>query len=128
VLALRLCNALMHYPSMLLWGFAASYVAKSGAWCFEPWTSNPNLCLQGWGDVYYFCGRHMQYCTCNLSWNLLGWVKACILWNFVLSSGLGAQFLCIHLGLNGLLPGAAHPLTIMHHVLMRSPVLFMLEC
>jgi hypothetical protein len=21
------------------------------------------LCLQGWADIYYFCGHEMQYCT-----------------------------------------------------------------
>ena len=23
------------------------------------------LSVQGWGDVYFFCGRQLQYCTCN---------------------------------------------------------------
>jgi len=61
--------------------------------------------FQGWGDVYFFCGRKLQYCTCGFRWNLLGWVKATVLWNFVLSSALGLQRFAIQVGLNGLLPG-----------------------
>lgn len=61
--------------------------------------------LQGWGDVYFFCGAKMQYCTCRFQWNLAGWHKAAVLWSFVLSAALGAQRLAIQLGLNGLLPG-----------------------
>jgi hypothetical protein len=33
---------------------------------------------QGWGDVYYFCGRGMQHCTCDFKWNLRGWRKAAV--------------------------------------------------
>lgn len=57
------------------------------------------------GDVYFFCGSHMEYCTCSYRWNTAGWVKAAVLWNFVLSSALGLQRLLIQLGLKGLLPG-----------------------
>lgn len=57
------------------------------------------------GDVYFFCGPQMQYCTCGFRWNLAGWSKAFILWNFVLSAALGVQRLIIQLGLCGLLPG-----------------------
>ena len=60
---------------------------------------------QGWGDVYFFCGRDLRYCTCNFRWNLLGWGKAFVLWNFVLSTALGAQRFAIQVGLDGLLPG-----------------------
>ena len=35
----------------------------------EPLTCAPP---QGWGDVYYFCGSRLQYCTCNFRWNALG--------------------------------------------------------
>lgn len=61
--------------------------------------------LQGWGDIYYFCGSHMQYCEPSFNWNLWGWGKAVIMWNFVLSSALGLQKLAIQFGLDGLLPG-----------------------
>lgn len=57
------------------------------------------------GDVYFFCGPKMQYCTCNFRWNIAGWYKAFVLWNFVLSTALGVQRLIIQLGLCGLLPG-----------------------
>jgi hypothetical protein len=57
------------------------------------------------GDVYFFCGPQMQYCTCGFRWNVAGWAKAFILWNFVLSAALGVQRLIIQLGLCGLLPG-----------------------
>lgn len=62
--------------------------------------------FKGWGDVYFFCGRQLQYCSCNFRWNVYGWLKATVLWNFVLTSALGAQRLAIQVGLNGLLPGA----------------------
>jgi hypothetical protein len=57
------------------------------------------------GDVYFFCGAKMQYCTCNFRWNMAGWYKAAVLWSFVLSAALGVQRLIIQLGLKGLLPG-----------------------
>ena len=60
--------------------------------------------------VYYFCGSQLQYCTCDFRWNLLGWCKALVLWNFVLTAALGAQRLAILIGLDGLLPGAAAPM------------------
>ena len=60
---------------------------------------------QSWGDVYYFCGPDLRFCTCDFRWNLAGWCKALVLWNFVLSSALGLQKLAIRLGLDGLLPG-----------------------
>lgn len=61
--------------------------------------------FESWGDVYFFCGRRLQYCTCNFRWNGLGWAKATVLWNFILTAALGAQRLLIQVGLNGLLPG-----------------------
>ncbi len=60
---------------------------------------------QGWGDVYYFCGADMRFCTCDFKWNLAGWRKAFILWNFILTTALGLQKLAIKVGLDGLLPG-----------------------
>ena len=64
---------------------------------------------QSWGSVYYFCGDELQYCKCNLRWNLAGWAKACFLWNFVLGAALGWQKLIIQVGLDGLLAGATIP-------------------
>ncbi|KAK9806487.1 hypothetical protein WJX73_002224 [Symbiochloris irregularis] len=61
--------------------------------------------FSGWGDVYYFCGTHFQYCTCDLGWNLNGYFKAVVLWNFTLSAAVGLQKLIIQTGLGGLLPG-----------------------
>eukprot|EP00798_Chlamydomonas_sp_ICE-L_P023004 gene23004-30196_t len=61
--------------------------------------------FEGWGDVYFFCGRDLRYCTCNFRWNLLGWGKALVLWSFVLSMALGVQRFAIEVGLGGLLPG-----------------------
>ncbi len=61
--------------------------------------------FEGWGDVYFFCGRRLQYCSCNFRWNAYGWAKATVLWNFVLTAALGAQRLATQVGLNGLLPG-----------------------
>lgn len=61
---------------------------------------------QSWGDVYYFCGEDMRFCTCEFKWNLAGWGKALTLWNFILSSALGLQKLAIRVGMDGLLPGA----------------------
>ena len=55
--------------------------------------------------MYLFCGNSMRYCNCDMRWNLRGWVKAAVLWNFVLSSSLAVQKLVIQAGLNGLLPG-----------------------
>lgn len=40
-----------------------------------------------------------------MRWSALGWAKAAIVWNFVLSAALGLQKLAIQLGLKGLLPG-----------------------
>jgi hypothetical protein len=57
------------------------------------------------GDVYYFCGSRMQYCTCTHRWNLAGWAKAGALWAFVLCTTLGVQRLLIEVVLQGLLPG-----------------------
>ena len=65
-----------------------------------------SLLLQGWGDVYFFCGLQMEYCTCNFKWNLQGYAKGLSLFNFVLSAALVLQKLIIHVGLGGLLPGA----------------------
>ncbi|GIL76693.1 hypothetical protein Vretimale_8764 [Volvox reticuliferus] len=61
--------------------------------------------FKGWQSVYYFCGHELQYCTCNFRWNVWGWIKAVVLWNFVLTATLGAQALIIQAGLGGLLPG-----------------------
>ena len=69
-------------------------------------------CSQDWGDVYYFCGKSLQYCTCNFRWNALGWLKAGILWNFILSAALGLQRLAIQIGLTGLLPGKLNCMTL----------------
>lgn len=57
------------------------------------------------GDVYYFCGSRMQYCTCTHRWSLAGWAKAGALWAFVLCTTLGVQRLLIEVVLQGLLPG-----------------------
>ncbi|KXZ41740.1 hypothetical protein GPECTOR_299g810 [Gonium pectorale] len=59
----------------------------------------------GWSSVYFFCGRRLQYCTCNFRWNIRGWAKAIVLWQFVLSATLGAQQFILQAGLGGLLPG-----------------------
>lgn len=70
------------------------------------------LGMQGWHSMYYFCGPEFQYCTCTMRWSWSGWVKAAVIWNFVLSSALGLQKLAIQLGLNGMLPGEeVRPLT-----------------
>lgn len=61
--------------------------------------------LQGWGDVYFFCGPEHEYCTCSFRWNLLGWWKAATLWNFSIATAVGLQKLALQLGLGGLLPG-----------------------
>ena len=63
------------------------------------------LFCQGWGDIYFFCGRQQQYCTCDFRWNGAGWCKALSVWSFVLSSALGVQKLAIQVGFGGLLPG-----------------------
>lgn len=55
--------------------------------------------------MYYFCGSQGRYCSCDLRWNLAGWYKAAVLWNFVLTSSLAVQKLVIQEGLKGLLPG-----------------------
>ena len=70
------------------------------------------FCVQGWGDVYYFCGKDFQYCTCEFRWNFAGYHKAFVLWNFVLTAALALQKLAIHVGLQGLSPGTV--LTAMH--------------
>lgn len=28
--------------------------------------------FRGWGDVYFFCGHDFRFCTCALTWNVLG--------------------------------------------------------
>lgn len=66
--------------------------------------------FRGWGDVYFFCGRSLQYCTCHFRWNVLGWLKATVIWNFVLTAALGSQRFLLQIGLNGLLPGALQAL------------------
>lgn len=70
-----------------------------------PATPSPRP-AQGWSSVYFFCGTDLQYCTCGFKWNVRGWIKAAVLWQFILSAGLGLQRLVIEVGLNGLLPGA----------------------
>jgi hypothetical protein len=64
---------------------------------------DPNF--TGWSSVYYFCGPEYEYCTSSFRWNIPGWRKAVILWNFCLSTALGLQRLAIEFGLGGLLPG-----------------------
>lgn len=59
----------------------------------------------GWSSVYYFCGPKYEYCSSTFRWNLSGWRKAIVLWNFCLSFALALQRLAIELGLGGLLPG-----------------------
>ncbi|KAL4531410.1 hypothetical protein Ndes2526B_g04468 [Nannochloris sp. 'desiccata'] len=59
----------------------------------------------GWSSVYYFCGPKYEYCTSTFRWNLPGWRKAIVLWNFCLSTALAFQRLAIEYGLGGLLPG-----------------------
>ncbi|KAA6427331.1 MAG: hypothetical protein FRX49_01996 [Trebouxia sp. A1-2] len=61
--------------------------------------------FEGWGDVYFFCGSDYRYCRCDFTWNFDGWVKALVIWSFVVTACLGLQKLVIHAGLNGLLPG-----------------------
>lgn len=97
------------------WGFATKSIKS--AKCYRLFNNRSSqqasldrVCLrtsalQGWGDVYYFCGSHLQHCNCNFRWNGSGWCKALVLWNLVLSSALGVQKLIAQLGLNGLLPG-----------------------
>ena len=63
------------------------------------------MAWQGWGDVYFFCGSDYRYCRCDFTWNFDGWVKALVIWSFVVTACLGLQKLVIHAGLNGLLPG-----------------------
>ena len=64
--------------------------------------------------VYYFCGSRLQFCTCDFHWNVQGWCKALVLWNFVLTAALGVQRLAILIGLDGLLPGEPHGHEIIH--------------
>lgn len=64
-----------------------------------------SACCPCAGDVYYFCGSRMQYCTCGYRWNLAGWNKAIVLWGYVLTTTLGVQRLLVQLVLQGLLPG-----------------------
>lgn len=64
--------------------------------------------FRGWGDVFYFCGREYEFCTCGLSWNLLGWYKAAVIWLFVLLSAAGARHLILLVVLGGTLPGDEH--------------------
>ena len=68
-------------------------------------SSKQTVRAQGWGDVYYFCGSQGRYCSCDMRWNLAGWYKAAVLWNFVLTTSLAIQKLLIQEGLKGLLPG-----------------------
>ena len=67
-----------------------------------------NCVSQGWGDVYYFCGSNMDFCNCSMQWNYRGWLKAIILWNFVLSASVALQKLIIQAGFKGLLPGQSY--------------------
>lgn len=55
--------------------------------------------------MYFFCGRELQYCTCDLRWNAAGWRKAAVLASFALSSALGAQRCLARAGLGGALAG-----------------------
>jgi hypothetical protein len=38
------------------------------------------LAVQGWSDVYFFCGDQLQFCSCNFRWNALGWAKVSASW------------------------------------------------
>ena len=89
---------------LLLRSFCKLHVLYRGPRFLEQWrqASSP---FQGWGDVYYFCGSDMRFCTCDFKWNWAGWRKAFTLWNFILTTALGLQKLAIKVGLNGLLPG-----------------------
>ncbi|CAK0750091.1 hypothetical protein CVIRNUC_001963 [Coccomyxa viridis] len=82
----------------LLWGVCSASVFLHFILRVEP-------DFKGWGDVYYFCGSDMRFCTCDFKWNWAGWRKAFTLWNFILTTALGLQKLAIKVGLNGLLPG-----------------------
>jgi len=82
---------------LVVWGFASCLGLLSFL------QSDPSF--QGWGDVYFFCGRDMRHCSCDFRWNARGWRKAAALWSFVLSAALGAQRLLVQLGLDGFLPG-----------------------
>ena len=81
-----------------VWGFAAAALLANFALVYD-------RDFKGWADVFYFCGARFQYCGCGLRWNVNGWTKAAILWNFALSAALGVQKLAISGGLGGLLPG-----------------------
>ena len=61
--------------------------------------------FQSWSSVYFFCGPNYEYCTSSFRWNIHGWRKAFVLWNFCLSFALALQRLAIEAGLGGLLPG-----------------------
>ncbi|KAK9818153.1 hypothetical protein WJX72_007878 [[Myrmecia] bisecta] len=61
--------------------------------------------FKGWADVYYFCGGELELCDCDFSWKAGAWVKAAVLWNFVLSAALGLQKLIVEVGMEGLLAG-----------------------
>ena len=86
------------HQTVLLWG-VSSHKAETF------FVRLMSILTQGWGDVYYFCGSRLEYCACDMRWNYEGWIKAFILWNFVLSVSVGLQKLAIQAGLKGLLPG-----------------------
>ena len=92
-------------------GSSSDAVCSSGGVIRDRLTCQYALLSQSWGDVYYFCGEDMRFCTCDFKWNLAGWGKALTLWNFVLSSALGLQKLAIRVGMDGLLPGVLPCLT-----------------
>lgn len=88
------------------------FLQASTSTCCLSWGITVAYCPLLWhtarycaGDVYYFCGSRMQYCTCSYRWNLAGWGKAAVLWAFVLSTAFGVQRLLVELVLQGLLPG-----------------------
>ena len=91
--------ALNHWDvRQAVWGLASAALLANFALVYD-------RDFRGWADVFYFCGARFQYCGCGLRWNVNGWTKAAILWNFALSAALGVQKLAISGGLGGLLPG-----------------------
>lgn len=82
-----------------------SQSARSRLLCLSAPVRDKARHLQGWSDVYYFCGDHLQYCTCDFRWNGHGYMRAAILASFVLSTATALQKVIIHYAFDGLLPG-----------------------
>eukprot|EP00208_Stichococcus_sp_RCC1054_P004120 CAMPEP_0206134734 /NCGR_PEP_ID=MMETSP1473-20131121/179_1 /ASSEMBLY_ACC=CAM_ASM_001109 /TAXON_ID=1461547 /ORGANISM="Stichococcus sp, Strain RCC1054" /LENGTH=952 /DNA_ID=CAMNT_0053526355 /DNA_START=491 /DNA_END=3349 /DNA_ORIENTATION=+ len=96
------CNKadMQHSWLHVLWAYAsaAAFVAHL--------QSDPGL--HSWADVYYFCSSsaaESPFCTCDMKWTWMGYLKLSILWNFVLSAALGVQKLVVTFLLDGLLQG-----------------------